>query len=405
MKLFFKFKYIVFLSNHYPFTVFPLNIQNPMRPLLFLVIICISLSCQRKENERGSNDVLYSVDTVNIDSKGRLLDLNSWMLTSDLDDGETSFYLYNDFDHSIDEINLDRKEFVKTYPLEAEGPNGVGQYIFGIQYLNDSLFFIKSNVISTVIDRNGQVARRISWEDALDSSGVHLDPLPRYLELVSESDDLKVFGVHFDFKNVAAFFDVLSVSDNSVTRIDIDPENSFHDFFFRFDNGSFVNPSVHLSLGKDHVLISHEFSNEIILFNHEGEFVKVVHYEPRLTPKRANLPQGPASKTGEQIGKDYQHILEQVKFESLVWDSVNNRYFRLSSKRIFTDTYSHEGALVPETKETIVFLSVFDAGFNLISEMEIDELTDNRFRYFAKDGKLWVCQNFSDELGFIVIDI
>lgn len=86
MKLFFKFKYIVFLSNHYPFTVFPLNIQNPMRSLLFLVIICISLSCQRKENERGSNDVLYSVDTVNIDSKGRLLDLNSWMLTSDLDD-------------------------------------------------------------------------------------------------------------------------------------------------------------------------------------------------------------------------------------------------------------------------------------------------------------------------------
>jgi hypothetical protein len=25
-------------------------------------------------------------------------------------------------------------------------------------------------------------------------------------------------------------------------------------------------------------------------------------------------------------------------------------------------------------------------------------------KYFAKDGKLWVFQNFSDELGFIVVD-
>ena len=37
--------------------------------------------------------------------------------------------------------------------------------------------------------------------------------------------------------------------------------------------------------------------------------------------------------------------------------------------------------------------------------MQIDELNNERVKYFAKDGKLWVCQNFSDELGFVVIDI
>ncbi|WP_157966159.1 hypothetical protein [Cognataquiflexum aquatile] len=56
-------------------------------------------------------------------------------------------------------------------------------------------------------------------------------------------------------------------------------------------------------------------------------------------------------------------------------------------------------------KQTTIFLSVFDSDFNLISEKEIKELTDNRFKYFAKDGRLWVAHNFSDELGFIVIDI
>lgn len=96
--------------------------------------------------------------------------------------------------------------------------------------------------------------------------------------------------------------------------------------------------------------------------------------------------------------------MEQVRFESPVWDSVKKRYLRLSSKKTFTDTFIDESFL-PEIKETRVFLSIFDAEFNLISEMQIDELNNERVKYFAKDGKLWVCQNFSDELGFVVIDI
>lgn len=69
-----------------------------MRYLIFLVIIGITISCQRKNDAQASHDLSYSVDTVIIDSKGRLLDLNGWMLTSDLDDEKTSFYLYNRFD-------------------------------------------------------------------------------------------------------------------------------------------------------------------------------------------------------------------------------------------------------------------------------------------------------------------
>ena len=373
--------------------------------LLFPVIIYISVSCEKKSGQDGQV-IGYTVDTLVIDSKGRLLDLNGWMLTSDLDDKETSFYLYNSFDLSIDEINLDRQEFVRSYPLEAEGPNGVGEYIFNLQLLNDSLFFTKSFIHSSLIDRNGHIVKRMGWEDARDSKGMKLEQFPRKKEVVTGKEDMKVFGVNFDLKNREVFLDVLSVRDNTVNRFDIDPENSYHDFFFRFDDeANFLDPAVHLGIDKNYIRISHQFSNEIILFNPEGEFVKVVHYEPQLTPKRAKVPEGSEIKSREQIKKDYQHILEQVRFETPVWDGVKNRYFRLSSKRIFTDTYKNERSLVPETKETIVFLSVLDGDFNQISEMEIDELNDDREKYFAKGGKLWVCQNFSDELGFLVFDL
>ncbi|WP_332912064.1 DUF4221 family protein [Algoriphagus boritolerans] len=75
----------------------------------------VFLSCQRKYTEIENNEALYAIDTVKIDSKGHLLDLNRFILISDLDDEEKSLFLYNAFDHSIDEINLDRLDFANKY--------------------------------------------------------------------------------------------------------------------------------------------------------------------------------------------------------------------------------------------------------------------------------------------------
>jgi hypothetical protein len=373
--------------------------------LLLIVLIYFSFSCQERSTRQENEVIGYSTDTLIIDSKERILDLNGWMLTSDLNDEETVFYLFNGSDLSIDEINLDRHEFVKSFPLEPEGANGVGEYIFGLQILDNSVFFTKSSVLSTLIDQNGLVIRRIDWDESRYSNETKLEQFPRKTEVLSDMEGLRAYGLTYDFNKKKVFLDILSDKEGTVKRFDVDPENSYHDFFFRFDdNLNFLEPNVDLNLENNQVLVSHEFSNEIIIFSLQGKLVREIQYEPTLTPKRAKIPQGPEFKSREQIGKDYQLILEQVRFESVVWDNLNQRYFRLSSKRIFKDTYENERSFTPDIKKTRIFLSVFDSDFNLISEMEIDELNDERVKYFAKDGKLWVAQNFSDELGFLVID-
>lgn len=374
--------------------------------VLFSLIIIMSFSCQERTVVGESDIVGYSIDTVHIDSKGKILDLSGWMLSSDLDDSERFFYLFNYYDFTIDEINLERKEYIKSYPLEKEGPNGVGQVVFYIQSFSDSLFLTKSPTISSLVHKNGQSIERIDWENAKDVNGAKLEQFPIKIEAVTGKDKLKAFGLSFDFNNEEVFLDILSTVDSVIKRYDVDPENSFNDFFLKFENdGSFMDPAVNLSVDENYILISHEFSNEIIVFNHNGEQVKIARYEPKLTPKRASVPEGPKQKPREQIGNAYQKLLEQVRFENPVWDKIKKRYFRLSSKRIFTETYKSESSLVPIIQETKIFLSVLDAEFNLISEIEIVELNDERIKYFAKDGKLWVCQNFSDELGFLVFDL
>jgi hypothetical protein len=381
------------------------SLQSIFRLLIIGFSIFILFSSCRESNGRNENPIVeYSIDTVLIDSKGHLLNMNG-VMASDLDHGDSMFYMFNMFDHSINELNLNSKEYVKSFKFEVEGPNGVGEYVFGVQFLDDSLFFLKSNSSSSIVNRDGLVVGKIGWERAKLSAEDSIEFLPRYYEYLVNAKDPICFGLSLDLTNQKAFLDVMNSSENTITRHDVDPKKSFHDFFFRFDDQvNFVNPVVFFQNTKNYICISHEFSNEIILYNHKGDFVKTVEYVPKLTPKRAKKSIGSTYQAQDEIRVEFQSIYEQVKYEYPVYDKLNDRYFRISKKRVFTDVYENEHSLAPVTKDVRVFVSVFDHEFNLVSEFEVSELKNEGLKYFAKDGKLWVSQNFSDELGFIVVD-
>ncbi|MFO7826343.1 MAG: DUF4221 family protein [Cyclobacterium sp.] len=369
--------------------------------LLFSILLYTSFSCREEGSEQGRQITAYTVDTVFIASKERLLDVSGYMKVSDLDDDERSFFLYNHHDHSIDEINLDTKDFVKTFPLEAEGPNGVGQYVFGLQCLKDNLLFLKSVPFSSVIDTSGHVIQKINWLTAKDSIGDPFGAVPPRSEVVVDTKDWRVMGTNLDFSNTTAFLGVLSVEKKLVKNIDVDTKLSFSNYFLKAGN-NYRPPWVFLHAEEHYIYLSHLYSNEIFLFNPEGELVKVVDYEPKLTPARAKEPEL-LSGTREQVRHESRMLMEQVSFEAPVWDKVNRRYFRLSAQRIFGDESGSDETAA--TTKTRVFLSVLDPEFNLVSEVELEEVPGAGYKYFAKDGKLWVCQNFSDDLGFLLFDL
>ncbi|SEG23161.1 protein of unknown function [Algoriphagus boritolerans DSM 17298 = JCM 18970] len=366
----------------------------------------VFLSCQRKYTEIENNEALYAIDTVKIDSKGHLLDLNRFILISDLDDEEKSLFLYNAFDHSIDEINLDRLDFANKYFFEKEGPNGTGESFYSLNHLKGGFFFIKSYNKSAIFDKNGVLVKRVDWVNSIDSIGSIYGQQPEN-EILISSSDLKVFGLDFDDKNRKIHFDILSIVDNSIKRLDLDSEKSYGCFVLEGEDSQghfFVKPHVYLSSENNLAIISHDFSNELILYDSVGEFVKKINYESRFTPSSAKSINGKTITSREHAGKEFQYFLEQVRFYPPVWDNVKKRYLRLSKITVFSDDRIN-GSFLPEVLKTSVFLSVFDSDFTLIYELAIPGLNYNFGKYFSKDGKFWIYQNFSDDLGFVIIEI
>lgn len=348
---------------------------NRMRYFKLFFFATILFSC--KENNSGNkfdHQLNYFIDTVKIDLNDRLLDLKYGINMSDLDAEKNSIYLYNSFDHSIDEIDLDSLKVANNYPLEKEGPNGTGEYIYNIQLFNDSLFYIKTFAESGVFNKKGNLIQKIDWEKSKDSSQLDLGGFIKF-ELASFKNKEIIFGLNIDQINQNVFLDELSISENTVRRFEIDSEKSYQNFVVTVDDPldyTYWDPLVYLGFENNLLIVTHQFSNEIFLFHSDGGHFKTVHYQPNLTPGRSKDLSGKKITSYDQAKEEYQKFYEQVTFGPVVWDGTKNRYFRFSSSRVFSETFSDK-TILPDVKDVKVFLTVFDADFNLISEMPLPE--------------------------------
>lgn len=374
-----------------------------MKYLIILILLFSACTARKIEVEYPS--VSYSLDTVRINSKDEILDLWGFASFSDLNFDENSIFSYNSFNHSLDQIDLEKLEFTKRIPLEKDGPNGTGEIFVGFNVLKDDRFFIKSYVESAIFDGTGNLIQKVDWINSIDSNGEKYGDSPM-IQILVDSEDLLVFGLSYDYENIEVNLHVLSVGENKVDRLNLNSKKSYGDLSIRsVRSGNIVDPSIELINQNNKIIISYEFSNEIVYYDYKVKALRFVDYNPTLTPKRVkppNISVGPM----EQIIKEIKHFKEQVSYYRPVWDIESKQYFRLSTTTIFSEENKENSkATYGETQEIKVFLTVFDSEFNLLSELEIEELSDFDNDYFIKDGKLWLFVNLDDEMVFVRISL
>lgn len=376
--------------------------MNHIKLLSFLLLI-ILYSCGQKGTDDLKQTFSYELDTVNINSKNEILDLWGFASFSDLDLEERTIFSYNSFNHSLDQIDLEKLEFKKRIGFEKEGPNGTGEIFVGFNVLKDNRFFMKSYVESGIFDDSGNLIQRIDWINSIKSNGEVYQEYPRR-QIIAESEDLLVFGLSYDYENVEINLDVLSVEENKVNRLDLNSKKSYGDLSIRSArSGNIVDPSIEFQNQNNKIIISYEFSNEIVYYDLKEKVLKFVDYNPTLTPKRVNPPNIRIGSL-EEIIKETKHFYEQVKFYRPIWDSQSKQYYRLSTKTIYAEENTENSKeTYGEVQEIKVFLTILDNKFNLLSELEIKELSDFDNDYFIKDGKLWLFINLDDEMGFLRI--
>lgn len=159
------------------------------------------------------------------------------------------------------------------------------------------------------------------------------------------------------------------------------------------------------SLGNsDNILIMNNAFNEAYIFNTTLDSLFLNTWDGPLTgSKKTYLGPKEVEFHSSQHWEVSKKIDEDINYGSMLWDSENQRYFRLSFKQKFGEEKQESGAFKPVGAE--VFLSVFDKDFNLIAESLVPDLNKRPDKHFVKDSQIWIFENIDDEMGFIRLSV
>ena len=107
-------------------------------------------------------DLSFTLDTLLIDPVDEFLYLNAGLRVAALDDKKQYLYNFNPNDYTLEKIDLDKGILADKLPFEKEGPNGVGEMVFGMNLIpSNSIAFtgyIKVRLFNLEGDKTSEFA-------------------------------------------------------------------------------------------------------------------------------------------------------------------------------------------------------------------------------------------------------
>ncbi|TNF45001.1 MAG: DUF4221 domain-containing protein [Cytophagales bacterium] len=376
--------------------------MKKLAPLLFLPLIfgCGSRSSEKAESSNILENLTFTVDTVMVDSGKDILNLAWGLRLADVSSDRRSLFLFNEKDYSIAKIDLDKLKLEVISKFDKEGPNGIGQFITGIQALNNGGFFFKGFRANSIVNAKGEL------ENKINLTSENIQGLSKELEVHASSDllvgsDAKhFFSLPGDFMDGERDFLVATYLDQKGKILDIPAMDIIGRFKILWKDPEIQSAFLEqLSLQQfgGIVVIRSSATSEIYLYDVVSDSLNLVSYKHKLVPNRKDAQVRNEVSTQNEFQNEIGKLTTQVGFEKFLWDEQSQQFFRFG--RSFLPI---EG--LNKKQKSDVYLFAYDKDFKLIGETQLKDLTSVPAYPFFKDGKLWSYVNVEDELGFAVMD-
>lgn len=362
-----------------------------LRFTLFLFLGLFALACNSSSKGSGSEYKLdYTVDTLRIDSKDHLFYLAHNIPAAKLSPDERYLYFYDGYMHSMDQVDLEKREYVSTIQLDSDGPKGVLTRL-QMDYIpkaNGNLyFFTQRNFIE--LDPKGNLV----YESASLESMFEVASEKRFYDWAKLSQDLNfLFGLSSSWKQ-KQMLGWIDLRDSNYNEISLDSMSYRDDLKIKLDNGATVGSLISAEYLDNKIIVSHADGIDVYKLNPDTKEKRFIDNYPQLIDRRkpGNYP-----KSGKFLEVLPLKSLE-INYGELVFDEVNKKYYRIANKK-----RENQAEYVPAKDK---YLLIFDENLTLIHEEDISDLDFQYSQYFVRAGKLYFFQNQNDELEFLVFDL
>jgi hypothetical protein len=377
----------------------------------FFIILLLLAGCgsPEKGNLGQQGQLSFSLDTVLVDSGDEILYLRANLGNAELSADGRYLYNYNPTDHALEKIDLDELRFVQKIRFEREGPQGTGSFFTPFFLLGrDSVLVAGSVKQVAIFNLEGEKLEEVKIQELLDESSILEEGNRFRMKAVIPGIDNHYLGFLTDWTAKSMQLIKVDVPAATVTELVLPAFDKLEEYHVtQFSGGqisSFLVSQVMLQTEGEGIVISNNVFNELYVYLPNSDSLLLKTYESRLTPNQKTPYYPKEVESDQEMERIRANGTAEINFERLLWDTVNERYYRFSYQAD-VETVEKDGWFSLSATNVRVYLTLFDKNLEMIAEALVPELTTIPQTYFVKDGAIWIFENMEDELGFVRLSI
>ncbi|SFT76657.1 protein of unknown function [Algoriphagus locisalis] len=369
-----------------------------MNKYLVLLLLLAIVSCNAEKNSEKSSigdfEFSYTVDTVKVDSKGLLLNVQGGFLSMSVSAEDQTLYFFNTSEKRLDFIDLTNYEINRSIRFSLDGPNSIGtQTPYEFRSINDGTIIIPSFDAIRKVDSSGLVLDIYNWDNiAFQKGNIPEGNILSFSGEYNENGEVfyGIYGVARGGNRSGVGLAILDIPNLSVQTIEVPLLKRTEEYKVVLEGEMSISSGdkYFFQLVDQRVLISTESFNSIAVYDLGEGTLRQLDFQSDLLPakKPGNFPKKVNSQ--KALEDALQLKAKEITFGSFEWDAERRHFLRFSYKQLGIDPLRYD-----------TFLSVFDEDFNLINEVkEVPMLNGNTFFH---NGYLHKGININDELAFV----
>ncbi len=368
-----------------------------MRKLVLIFFPVLFFSCEKSKdsNNLDSGNILenltFSVDTVMVDSKGKIFELNRGPGSSSISEDGKHLFLYNLLSNQIQQINLDELTWEQDYDFEVEGPNGTSDMVLNTKSLGEDKFLITAFNHMGIYNKEGTRLQDLS----ISSLPVSTDLDELNYSILLSADQKHLFslpGIRYEGPRTFAKIDLQAYE---IDNFPIKEMDWIFDLKIGTSTQSVFQESMYLEEVNDQILALSPSSSAFYRYDLETDSLTYHFFIHQLSPTANETKLKTVVESDHEYQEEMRKFFMGMYFGPLKWDESKKLYFRFGRKANTID----ESWQITSSQ---VFMYAYDPNFKLIGEAELAEELKFPRDFFFKDGKLYSYVNVEDELGFAV---
>ena len=374
-----------------------------LQVLLFSVLLACGSGDPSGESAKGE-DLVFTLDTVQVDANGEILYLNSDLYYSVLDKDKKYLYNINRRTFSIEQIDLDRLELTNIYPFEEEGPDGIGGYMQSIDWLGEGRFLMSGYGKIGIFGSNGKKLSDIGPDEVPafefgEEGGNVLNPVLLPGSVTSYA------GIYLSEGPPEPVILLWDTEDQSFRKIESPLFEKSRQYQSVFNDGTmtmYIGARDYLKVENDNVIQGLRESSDLYILEPGKEDFRIRTFESGWIPREKKTVFPEKINDRSMLEDLIKKSSAEINYQLPILDESRQVYLRLSHQLEYPESATTPpDRLIPVSTGARVYLTVYDAAFKMLKESRVPVLDKAPSRHFVKDGKIWIFENIADEMAFV----